>query len=150
MKILNSLINYLRIPFKQDFKKKYRSSGLKENELQEILEILTDYMEENKPYLKGNLTIYELSRDINIPKHHLTQVINEKLGKNFNTFINEYRVEEFKKKLSDPENSRYTIMALAFESGFNSKTSFNMIFKKVEKVTPSEFRKILCNETENP
>ena len=121
--------------------KKYERSGLKKNEALNILKVLIDYMKENKPYLKSDLTISNLSKEIYIPKHYISQVINEKLNKNFNTFINEYRVKEFKQRLVNPTNAHFTIIALAFESGFNSKTSFNMIFKKIEKVTPSEFRK---------
>ena len=118
---------------------KYKRSGLGENEMQRILRLLLKYMEEYKPYLKNNLTIYDLSEEINIPKHYISQVINEKLHKNFYTFINEYKVKEFKKRLLDPQNSNFTILSIAFESGFNSKTGFNTIFKKIEKLTPSEY-----------
>jgi AraC-like DNA-binding protein len=126
--------------------KKYERSGLKESKALNILKVLIDYMEENKLYLKNNLTIYALSKEIDIPKHYISQVINENLNKNFNTFINEYRVKEFKQRLIDPANANFTIMAIAFESGFNSKSSFNMIFKKKEKTTPSEFRKSILDK----
>lgn len=128
--------------------KKYKRSGLKENEAHYILETLLDHMEENKPYLNRDYTIDDLSNELKIPRHHITQVINQNLNKNFYAFINEYRIKEFINRLADPQNRNLKIIALAFESGFDSKTSFNMIFKKMQKITPSEFRKSLINNSE--
>lgn len=123
-------------------RKKYERSGLKEEEAKKILSSLLQYMDEEKPYLDSNLTIYDIAKDLEISRHYVTQVINQKLNKNFYTFINEYRIKEFKNRLANPENGHIKIMALAFESGFNSKSSFNTIFKQLEQITPSEYRRL--------
>jgi AraC-like DNA-binding protein len=91
--------------------------------------------------LYPELTIQELAEKINIPKHHLTYIINTGLHKNFFNFINEYRVEEFKHRALDPENDHLTLLAIAFDCGFNSKSSFHNIFKNITGQTPSEFKK---------
>lgn len=121
--------------------RKYERSGLKEEYAKKIVNDVLEYMDDEKPYLNSSFTIYDLANDLNVSRHYVTQVLNQKLHKNFYTFVNEYRVKEFKRQLQDPQNGHYTIMALAFESGFNSKSSFNTVFKQLEKMTPSEFRK---------
>ncbi len=93
-----------------------------------------------KVYQNPNLTIGELAEELGIPLVHLSQVVNDKFGKNFNDLLNSYRVAAFKEKLLDPQNHKYTIVALAFESGFNSKSAFNAIFKKYTGTTPSQFK----------
>jgi AraC-like DNA-binding protein len=109
--------------------------------LQKAIEKLLVFMEKNKPYLNPELTIQELAEKINIPKHHLTYIINTGLHKNFFNFINEYRVEEFKRRAADHENDHLTLLAIAFDCGFNSKSSFHNIFKNITGQTPSEFKK---------
>ena len=121
----------------------YQRSGLKDKDIPNITGSLIEYMRESKPYLRRDLSIHDLSKEIDIPKHYITQVLNKHLCKNFNAFINEYRIEEFKSRLLDPRYRNYTIIAIAFESGFNSKTSFNILFKKYERMTPSEYRENL-------
>jgi len=78
---------------------------------------------------------------VDIGPRHLSQVINENLNRNFFDFVNRYRVEEAKKLLINLDKSRNSILDVAFDSGFNSKSSFNMIFKKYTAMTPSQFRK---------
>ncbi len=97
-------------------------------------------MEEKKPYLDVDLSIHDVSDELDIPRHYLTQVINGMLGKNFYNFINEYRIEEVKKLLADEEYSKYTLTSIAFEAGFNSKSSFNSVFKTATGMTPSQFK----------
>ncbi len=119
---------------------KYSKSGLKEKQAEEYLEKLIQIMEKDKPYLNGDLSIHDLSTLTGIPRHHITQVLNEKYGRNFFTFINEYRVKEVISRFSDPVNNNFTILAIAIDSGFNSKTTFNSIFKLQTGMTPSEYR----------
>ncbi len=119
---------------------KYAKSGLKEKQGKEYLEQLISIMEKEKPYLNRNLSIQDLSSLTGIPKHHITQVLNEIHGKNFFTFINEYRVDEVILRLNDPVNNKFTILAIAYDAGFNSKTTFNSIFKSLTGITPSEYR----------
>jgi len=119
---------------------KYTRSGLKDEQASDYLEMLITYVEINKPYLDRDLSIHDLSLMTGIPRHFITQVLNEKYKRNFFTFINEYRVKEAVERFSDPKYSNYTILAIAFDSGFNSKTTFNSIFKNQKGKTPSEYR----------
>ncbi|HNY52769.1 MAG: helix-turn-helix domain-containing protein [Bacteroidales bacterium] len=127
---------------------KYSRSGLKDEQAEEYLTILLDYMESEKPYLDGNLTIHDLSLKTGISRHHITQVLNEIYGKNFFTFINEYRTREVIERFSDSRYDHYTILAIAFDSGFNSKSTFNSFFKSQTGQTPSKYRENLAGITE--
>lgn len=123
--------------------KKYERSTLKSDEAERYLEKVINLMETEKLYLDKTLTLEKLARKLSILPPHLSQLINERLNQNFADFINSYRVEEFKKRLSDPQSDRYTIVAIAEASGFNSKSTFNAAFKKHTNLTPSEFKKTL-------
>ncbi|NOY36409.1 MAG: AraC family transcriptional regulator [Chlorobi bacterium] len=127
-------------PVNQEIEPKYERSGLKETDAQKYMDKLLAYMESEKPYLNGELTIHDLSVKLNISRHHLTQVINERLDKNFYTFINEYRVKEVIHRMKNPAYNNYTLLGIAFDSGFNSKSSFNSIFKSYTGMTPSQYR----------
>lgn len=120
---------------------KYRNSNLSENEIFEIERKIRKHMEEEKPYLDPEFSMDMLSDSLTLNKQYVSQVINSKFGYNFFNFINSYRVEDVKKRIADPENDVYTILSIAFDSGFNSKASFNNIFKKFTEMTPSEYRK---------
>ncbi len=119
---------------------KYVKSGLRDKQAEEYLKKLISVMETDKPYLNRNLSILDLSQLTGISRHYITQVLNEKHGKNFFTFINEYRVKDVISRFKDPKNNHFTILAIAFDAGFNSKTTFNSIFKNLTGVTPSEYR----------
>jgi AraC-like DNA-binding protein len=119
---------------------KYAKSGLKEHQAKDYLDKLLACMENDKPYLDRNLSIQDLSDRTGIPRHHITQVLNEVYGRNFFTFINEYRVNEVIARFSNPKNDNFTILAIAYDAGFNSKTTFNSIFKSQTGMTPSEYR----------
>jgi AraC-like DNA-binding protein len=119
---------------------KYIKSGLRDNQAEDFLKQLISFVEKNKPYIDRDLTIHELSNMTGIQRHHITQVLNEKYKRNFFTFINEYRVKEVIERFSDPKFNRYTILAIAFDAGFNSKTAFNSIFKSQTGLTPSQYR----------
>ena len=122
---------------------RYGKSGLKDSEAITYLDKLLQFMDKEKPYLDNNLSLKHLAELMNLSTNHLSQIINEKLNKNFFDFINEYRVNEVKQYLSNPKFKHYTLLAIAYESGFNSKSSFNSIFKKNTDLTPSEFQKNL-------
>ena len=100
-------------------------------------------MQTKKPYLNPELNIYQLSDDLKLKKHHLSQVINEKSGMNFFDFVNTFRVEEIKRNLANPSMTNYTLLGIGLESGFNSKATFNSAFKKFTGLTPSDFSKSL-------
>ena len=120
---------------------KYSGSRLKESEARLYLEKLNNYMATEKPYLKPDLNLPQLAKEVNIPSHYLSQVINENIGQNFFDFINRQRVEDVKYKISDPRYTNFSILGIAFESGFNSKSAFNRVFKNITGLTPSEYKK---------
>ncbi len=121
--------------------KKYSRSGLRPRQAENYLERLHTYLKTDQPYLRRDLTIQDIALALDIPQHHLTQTINELLEKNFYTLINEYRVEEVKGRLLNPKYKHLTVLAIAHDAGFNSKSSFNMTFKKYVGLTPSQYRK---------
>ncbi len=121
--------------------KKYEWSSLRPETSERYLRRLLQSMEQEKLYLDAELTVAKLADKLSIPPPHLSQIINEGLKQNFVDFINTYRVEEAKRKLLDPLKRHYTVLAIAEEAGFNSKSSFNAAFKKHTQMTPSEFRK---------
>ena len=126
-------------------KEKYEGSTLDPSQKEDYLQKLIAYVECEKPYYAPELNIMELSNQVKIPVNHLSQVINEKLNVHFLDFINGYRIKEVKEKLADPKLSHFTILTLAYESGFNSKSTFYAVFKKNEGMTPSEYRKQMAS-----
>jgi AraC-like DNA-binding protein len=118
---------------------KYSRSGLKEVAFEPLAQKLKTYVETNKPYLNPQITIYELATNIETPPYQVSQLLNEYFKMNFFDFINYYRVEEFKKQVFLPENKNYSIQSVAFDCGFNSKTTFYRIFKEHTKLTPSQY-----------
>lgn len=125
----------------QSEKIKYKKSGLNNTELQAIHKKLILIMQEEKLYKNAELTLAEVSQKLNVHPNVLSQVINSVEEKNFYDYINFQRVEEFKKIILLPENQKFTLLSLAFECGFNSKTAFNRNFKKATGISPSEYLK---------
>lgn len=122
--------------------KKYEKSTLTHERSEVYLKKLLAAMETDKPYTDGDLTLSKLAARLSVSPHHLSQVINERLGQNFFDFVNTYRVEEAKRKLFDPARKHYSLLAIAEEVGFNSKSAFNAAFKKQTSMTPSEYRRV--------
>jgi AraC-like DNA-binding protein len=120
---------------------KYAGSTLKETDAEKCAEKLKNYMAEKKPYLNPDLNLPQLAGELNIPSHHLSQVINKNLGQNFFDFINRYRIEEVKSKITHPDYQKYSVLGIAFDAGFNSKSAFNRVFKKITGQTPTQFKK---------
>ena len=125
----------------KESEERYKKSGLNEKKAKEYLDQLLQYMQEEKPYLNGKLSLNEVASHLKISINHLSQVVNGHLGISFFDFVNKYRVDEMKSKLSNPENKQFTLMAIAYDCGFNSKSSFNKIFKNTTGCTPSEYIK---------
>jgi len=122
--------------------KKYEKSNLTPERADEYLQRLLSCMETEKPYTKGDLTMQKLAEMLAIPANHLSQLINERLEQNFFDFINTYRVREVQRLFADPAKQHYSLLAFAEEVGFNSKSTFNSVFKKHTNMTPSEFRRV--------
>lgn len=115
----------------------------KDNELEKCFHNVESYMQNEKPYLDPELTLPKLAESLEVSTHQLSQVINEIHQNNFFDFINQYRVEEVKRKISDEQFKNYSLLAIAFDSGFNSKSAFNRVFKKITTMTPSQYKKSL-------
>jgi len=122
-------------------KQKYERSNLQEAQKEQYLTKLKTFVELEKPYQSPDFTIAQLSEKVKIPSHYLSQVINEKLGVSFLDFINSYRVKAAQEMLTNPKFSHYTIMSIAYDAGFNAKSTFYSVFKKQTGMTPSQYRK---------
>jgi len=101
------------------------------------------FVETEKPYLNPTISLRDLANQLQIHPNQLSWLLNEAIGKKFNEFINHYRVEHFKELAKNPGNAHISIIGLAYESGFNSKTVFNTFFKKEMGITPLEYLKSL-------
>jgi AraC-like DNA-binding protein len=126
------------VPNKQQVK--YQNSYIQDDQKDTYLNKILSYMKTHKPYVNSELTLKDLSSGLGLPSHIISQIINEKLNLNFNDFINQYRINDIKEKLADPNKKHYTILALAYETGFNSKTAFYDSFKKFVGMSPSEYK----------
>jgi AraC-like DNA-binding protein len=102
---------------------------------------LKQVMISSKPYLNPKLTIHDLAQSVQMPPHQLSKIIYFEFRCNFFEFVNSYRIQEFKDKAFSKEFRNLTILAIALECGFNSKSSFNRIFKDSTGITPGDFLK---------
>ena len=102
---------------------------------------LLKLMENESVHADTELTLSALAEKLGISSGYLSQIINEKENKNFFEFVNRYRIDAAKMKLVNPDYNQYSIMGIALESGFNSKSTFNALFKKYTGQTPSSFKK---------
>lgn len=128
----------------KDQKKKYERSVLDEEMAADIKQKLENCIHTEKPYLNSELTMPLLADQLKVSVHHLSQVINEQYGQNFSDFINQHRIEEMKKRLTDSRYHHFKIEQIAFDTGFNSKSTFQNAFKKFTGRTPTEYKKH-CN-----
>jgi AraC-like DNA-binding protein len=121
-------------------KNKSPRNAVIDEKLEEIVKKINMAMEEEKIYQETELTLHQLSTHLQFPSHQVSQAINDGLNKTFYDLVNGYRVEEAKRLLLNPKNRSYTILSVGFEAGFNSKTTFNTVFKKFTGLTPTDFR----------
>lgn len=114
--------------------------------IQETVLRLQESMKEDKMYLNPDLNLHVMAQHTGIPQKTISAVLNQRMKKSFNEFVNQYRVEAFKQKLQQPEMNSFTMAGIALECGFNSKATFQRIFKEVTGTSPSEFRKSLSEK----
>lgn len=110
-------------------------------EINTVLTIFEKGMKGERWFQNPSLTLRELAENMNISSNKLSWLLNERIGQNFNEYINSFRLENFKEKALNPANSHLTLLGLAYESGFNSKSVFNAFFKKNEGMTPKAWLK---------
>jgi len=122
---------------KKNTEEKYKNSGVKVKKASEMYKNLLQYMQKEKPYLQPKLSLSELAQKLDLSTNQLSQIINQQAGVNFYDFVNKYRVEEFLQQAE--KNRNFSLLALALDAGFNSKSSFNYIFKKQKGLSPSQY-----------
>ena len=109
------------------------------DDLADFVQRLTEYMKNDKPFLNPRLTLDDLAEGMHINLSTLSWVLHEGVGQNFYDYINRYRIDAFLTRIKQEKYKHYTFLAVAFESGFNSKTTFNRVFKKHMDKTPREY-----------
>ena len=119
---------------------KYKNLNLTKEDTERYRSKLLKLIEEEKPYLDVDFSLTMLSKMVFIPGHILSHIINDELKSNFSEFINTYRVKNAQLMLHNPSTRHQKISSIAYESGFNSLSSFNTAFKRVVQMTPSDFR----------
>ncbi len=144
---LTSRIQFLEILEERANKKKYNSSKLTTNKIKSIKEELLNFKFHKSEYLSPEFNLDGFSKLINKPKHHISQVLNEELNINFQQFINSYRIEHFCEMVENNKLDDKSILDLAFECGFNSKSSFNSNFRKIKGATPTEYINVSNSES---
>lgn len=131
--------DYYRLLRSETRKAHYEKSRLSGIDVNKILIRLNELMEEEKFFADEELSLRDLARELAISPHQLSEILNEKLKKNFNTFVNEYRIEEAKTMLiEEPDRS---VLSIGIAAGFNSNTTFCTVFSKITGITPSHYRK---------
>jgi AraC-like DNA-binding protein len=113
---------------------------LPDNEVEKHIEILSVYMKKEKVYLNSELRIHDVAKSLNLSVHILSHILNTKLNQNFYDFVNKYRIEEVKTRIKDSRYINLTMIAIAFDCGFNSKATFNRLFKQYTGTTPSQYK----------
>ena len=114
-------------------------------ESSEQIKRIRDHMEKEEPYLDSSLSMYDLATQLDLNVKELSLLINHTLNQHFFDFVNYYRIRKAMSILEDPENSQLTILEVLYEVGFNSKSSFNTVFKKQAGMTPTQFRRSHSN-----
>ncbi len=111
-------------------------------EIEELKVKLDEVLITKKPYLNEALSLSDLAEELEITDKKLSELLNQHLNNNFYNFINTYRVNEVKEKLTDKTNRKYTLLSIAYDCGFQSKTSFNRVFKQKTGMSPSKYRQL--------
>lgn len=125
---------------------KYTKSSLTENKIRKLGNEVINLLEKDKLYLQTEITPQDISDRLRINKHQLSQVLNQELGLKFNDLINKYRIEEAKEMILSENGKSLKIIHIAYDVGFNNKTTFTRNFKKYTSLTPSEFRSSMVGQ----
>ncbi len=126
-----------------NYQSSYEKSGLSDKDMEKVFNKLELFMQTDKLYLIPNLSLRDLANKTQIPQHHITQTLNSFSKQNFYDYVNAYRVKEFIDRLNKGYSDNFSLLGIAFDCGFNSKSSFNRIFKKTTGISPSEYKKSL-------
>jgi AraC-like DNA-binding protein len=121
-------------------KPKYQKSALSDEESELLLSRLEKAMRVKRPYADPELSLAKLAGLLSTSHHHLSQLLNQRLSTSFYDYVNGYRVEQVKAELAKPGRSEASILDIALDCGFNSKSAFNKIFKRATSMSPSQYR----------
>ena len=124
---------------------KYRNTRVSEGQSQDIIKKLEYLLKKELLYREPDIKLPSIAKHMNIRPNVLSRIINEYYDMNFNQLINDHRIEEVKNKFADPKFDKYTIIGIAYDAGFNSKSSFNSVFKDKVGLSPKEFRNSIRN-----
>lgn len=127
------------------FSAKYGALKLDKKLQRNLLRKLLHLFETEKIFTNPDLKISTLAEQLDTPPHLVSQLINTELNQSFSELLNDYRIREFKSRISQPEYQHYSIMGVAYEVGYNSKSTFNTVFKKQTGMTPSEYMRNNAN-----
>ncbi|WP_109300286.1 helix-turn-helix domain-containing protein [Aquimarina sp. AU474] len=145
MSITILLLGYWIVDIKQVLPvlegKKYKTSPLSDKQSQNIQNLIHAFFEEDKKYLDPDLKIADMANSLDIPSHHISQVLNEKMNSSFYDLINQHRIRKAKDMLGSGAIEKLSVQAIGQECGFSSKTSFYRAFKKYTSMTPIEYVK---------
>jgi len=144
----STLFNQIVLPYNQpqtenppiNKDNSYANYGLKRDDAIALSEKLKSFMQTEKPYLNMDLTLKDLASALDTYPHYITQILNTVFNENFYDFINNYRIEEVKERLMDSQYHNLTVLAIAYDCGFNSKSTFNRIFKQKTGLTPTQYK----------
>ena len=126
-------------------REKYQGEMMSIEQAQKMIKKINDFMLEEKPFLDSNYTINQLSKEVGISSRELSKLLNQYVSQNFHDYINNFRVEEFKKLVKDAKNAKFSILSISMDAGFRSKSTFNTAFKKFTGITPSQYYKSVNN-----
>lgn len=135
----NLSLSYIELS--QDDEKKSTTIILNDGQIEHLKNELLSYFKDEEPFLNPQLSLKFVADTLETNTNKISYLVNKAFQANFNDFINSYRLSHFKTKALDPKNSHLTILGLAFDSGFNSKSVFNTYFKKIEDITPRAWLK---------
>lgn len=127
---------------------KYKSSGLNEKMVAGYKNKIISFMEMEKGYTDPKLSLTTMSQNLNIPKQYISEILSIHLNTNFQDFVNGYRVEAFENCVQKEQYAHLTLMGIANEVGFNSKSNFYTTYKKIKGLTPYEYKKSLSSNNE--
>ncbi len=128
----------IRFPSNNENESK-KKSGLNEKEINEIQNLIDTFLEEKKGYRRPELSLSILANEINTTTNKLSWVLNNIYKKTFYELVNEYRVEDFLQRIEENDHKEFTVVSIAFDVGFNSKSTFYKAFKEITNFTPTEY-----------
>jgi len=134
------LADELRVSVSESASPRYERSGLSDLEAQRLKDQLTATMEKERPWRDSDLTLADLADRLGTTPHKVSEVLNSQLGLTFYDFVNGYRVREVQRRIAAGDARKVTMLALALDAGFASKSTFNVVFKKHTRQTPSDYR----------